>query len=354
MKNFAAALIAASFLFAGSEACACSTFCFDTSSGPIFGKNYDWSVEDGLLIVNKRGVTKQAITDDSPAKWTSRYGSVTFNQYGREFPCGGMNEAGLVVELMWLDEAEYPAPDDRTGLSVLQWIQYQMDNSATVGDLIDSDSRVRITRAGTAAIHFLVADSSGACAAIEFLGGKLVAHSGRTMPFRALTNSTYENSVAYSRRFRGSSDLPRTSRSLDRFVRAAHMSQTFVGDSYNGVLHAFGILSDVAQGEHTKWSIVYELTGRRIHFKTHAQGTERYIDFAALDFGCDTPVTMVDLNAPLGGDLSEHLVPYTRTANFDLIVTAFRETDFLSKVPRKSLETLSRYPESTTCPAGAD
>jgi choloylglycine hydrolase len=26
--------------------------------------------------------------------WTSRYGSITFNQYGREFPSGGINEKG--------------------------------------------------------------------------------------------------------------------------------------------------------------------------------------------------------------------------------------------------------------------
>ena len=34
----------------------------------------------------------------TPASWVSKYGSVTFNQYGRELPTGGMNEAGLVVE----------------------------------------------------------------------------------------------------------------------------------------------------------------------------------------------------------------------------------------------------------------
>jgi penicillin V acylase-like amidase (Ntn superfamily) len=43
----------------------------------------------------------------NPAKWVSRYGSVTFNQYGCENPTGGMNEAGLVVEQMWLDESAY-------------------------------------------------------------------------------------------------------------------------------------------------------------------------------------------------------------------------------------------------------
>jgi choloylglycine hydrolase len=71
----------------------CSTFCL-AGAGPVFGKNYDWDVADGLVIVNKRGVAKTAMTNDNPAKWTSKYGSVTFNQYGREMPCGGINEAG--------------------------------------------------------------------------------------------------------------------------------------------------------------------------------------------------------------------------------------------------------------------
>ena len=41
-----------------------------------------------------------------------KYGAIFFNQFGREFPMGGMNEAGLVVELMWLDETVFPSPDD--------------------------------------------------------------------------------------------------------------------------------------------------------------------------------------------------------------------------------------------------
>jgi choloylglycine hydrolase len=34
--------------------------------------------------------------DGKTISWISKYGSITFNQYGREFPTGGMNEKGLV------------------------------------------------------------------------------------------------------------------------------------------------------------------------------------------------------------------------------------------------------------------
>jgi len=71
---------------------ACTTFCYQDGGALVFGKNYDWNVEDGLVVVNKRGVVKTAMIERGPATWTSKYGSVTFNQYGREFPSGGINE----------------------------------------------------------------------------------------------------------------------------------------------------------------------------------------------------------------------------------------------------------------------
>ena len=82
--------------------------------------------------------------DGETISWVSKYGSITFNQYGKEFPTGGMNEKGLVVELMWLDETRYPEPDQRGVLNVLQWIQYQLDNSQTIDEVIASDKKIRI------------------------------------------------------------------------------------------------------------------------------------------------------------------------------------------------------------------
>src|ERR1051325_6901014 len=74
-----------------TNANACTTFCI----GSLFGKNYDWSIGNGFLIVNPANLEKSSVSKH-PAHWTSKFGSITFNQYGREFPHGGMNQAGLV------------------------------------------------------------------------------------------------------------------------------------------------------------------------------------------------------------------------------------------------------------------
>jgi hypothetical protein len=39
---------------------ACTTFCLRDDGRILFGKNYDWNVPDGLLVVNQRGMARTA------------------------------------------------------------------------------------------------------------------------------------------------------------------------------------------------------------------------------------------------------------------------------------------------------
>src|SRR5215213_2626818 len=92
-----------------------TTFLLSRNGQHVFGRNYDWVTGSGMVTVNFRGVKKTSFSPDGgkAVSWVSGYGSVTFNQFGKEFPHGGMNEKGLVVELMWLNETKYPNADDR-------------------------------------------------------------------------------------------------------------------------------------------------------------------------------------------------------------------------------------------------
>src|SRR5215510_11053809 len=158
----------------------CTTFCIKSRDRRLFGRNYDWDIGDGLIFVNKRGVAKTSEAEvPNPAKWVSRYGSVTFNQYGRENPTGGMNEAGLVVEELWLDETEYPGDKDLPVIDTQEWIQYELDTSATVEEAIAHARKVRID--SEVKVHFMISDRSGNAATIEFLKGSLVAHTGEEL-----------------------------------------------------------------------------------------------------------------------------------------------------------------------------
>jgi len=337
---------------------ACTTFCLRTGDDVLFGKNYDWSIGYGLVVTNKRGVAKTALLEgegDAPAAWVSKYGSVTFNQFGREAPSGGLNEAGMAIELMWLDGTRYPSRDARPAVGTLGWIQYQLDNYATVQEVLDHAGEIRISSA--VPIHYLVADKSGAAASVEFLDGKLTCHDGTSMPAAALTNDTYERSLAYARTFDGfGGHQPARGGqgSLDRFARAAAAMRAY--DPAKGtppVDYAFGVLADVAQGEYTKWSIVYDLTHLRAYFRTHDSREIRYVDLAAFDLSCATPVRVLDMNAQLSGDVSKRFEDYTYERNRALVERSFRHVDFLAATPAATLDAIARYPETFACARSA-
>ena len=80
-------------LFASIKASACSAFMCRAKNGVYFAKNFDWQYSHGYIIKNSKGVFKNGYNfkGEHTASWTSKYGSVTFNQIGKEFPFGGMN-----------------------------------------------------------------------------------------------------------------------------------------------------------------------------------------------------------------------------------------------------------------------
>ncbi len=329
-----------------SAVSACTTFCLERNGSVVFGKNYDFGIGSGMLVVNKRGVSKvsQAGAPDHPARWVSRYGSLTFNQFGREFPSGGMNEAGLVVELMWLDAARYPRPDSRPAVGVLEWIQYQLDNFATAAEVVANAERVRI--ASRTPLHYLVGDRAGGCASVEFLEGRLVAHTGAALPARALTNDTYDSSLAFlrERERSGARELPAGPGSLERFVRAATLLQAAERTPKAPALDAaFRILGSAANPSRTQWSIAYDLRNLRVHFRTRTNPKARTVALAAFDLSCRTPVQVSDVDAdPMFAD-------YSARANRASVEKAYRGVDFLRDTPSSELDAAAAHPDTTSC-----
>jgi len=318
----------------------------------VFGRNYDWMVGDGLVIINKRGVRKTARIRSSETSgrlyWTSKYSSATFNQYGREFPMGGMNEAGLVLESMMLDDTEYPSPDSRPGINILQWIQYHLDNFSTIEEVIAGQSQIRIIESEGPGCHFLICDRTGNCATIEFLGKKLVYHTKGRMPVKTLTNSIYTESIS----FWDNDKVPQYDkhRSVERFIRAANMVKNYEPKTIKTPIDfAFNILESVAHDSYTQWRIVYDLKNLRVYFRTLENQSVSYFSLKSFDFSCATPVKVLDVNTVLSGDVTDKFIDYTYQINRNLIREAFRKTFFLNHYPDPVLNMHANYPELTLC-----
>ncbi len=335
---------------------ACTTFFINKDGQMVFGRNYDWVTGNGMVCTNQKGLSKTSrkTNDGETISWVSRYGSITFNQYGKEFPTGGMNEQGLVVELMWLDGTRYPEPDQRPALGVLQWIQYQLDNCGSVKDIIATDKKIRIASKGTTPLHYLVADGAGNVATIEFIDGEMLVHEGKDLPFAVLTNNSYEESInqtAAAIKSSGGNVRSFTDNSIDRFATACNMVQRFQQTDLGVPVidYAFNILGKVAQGSHTKWSIVYDIGHKKIYFKTAEQPQQKSLSFSAVDFSCRASSKIWNMNQAVEGDISALLVPFSIDANRDLVEKSFEESASQFTVTEEVKRSTWEYPARISC-----
>ena len=328
---------------------ACTTFCLRKGSTAVFGKNYDFYFDDGFVLINKRGVAKAAspLSPGTPARWTSRYGSLTFNQFGREFPSGGMNEAGLAVELMWLDETLYSSPDRRPALGALEWIQYQLDNYGTIAEVTRNAGNLRVTSQGK--IHFLTCDKGGSCATVEFLDGKPVIHTGASLPAPALTNNTYDESLRFRDARRKEGQAVTGKGSLERFAQAADRVEAFSArGNADPVGYAFTMLDDLAQGSHTQWSIVYDLRAGRVHWRTRQNRAVRSAALSGFDLSCGAPVKVLDIQAGKG-EVASRFADYTPDVNRRLIDSTYQKVQVEIPIRPEEISAAIAQPARTTC-----
>lgn len=213
-----------------SHACSRAVY-FGLEGQTVTGRTMDWK-EDLLtnLWIFPRGMARDGGFKVNPLKWTSRYGSVVASIY--EGGTGdGMNEKGLVANLLYLAESEYPpASDTRPAVMISAWGQYVLDNFATVQEAVDEVGKeafrvvpVVAPNGAEGTVHLSISDPSGDSAIFEYVKGKLVIHHGRQ--YQVMTNSpVFEEQIALNRYWEqigGTVMLPGTNRAADRFARAS-------------------------------------------------------------------------------------------------------------------------------------
>lgn len=104
----------------------------------VTGRTMDWKEDpQSNIYLFPRGMEKRGGITDNSVMWTSKYGSVVTAGYDIGV-CDGMNEKGLVANLLFLTESSYHRPNDHRpvmGLSI--WTQYVLDNFATVDEAVN-------------------------------------------------------------------------------------------------------------------------------------------------------------------------------------------------------------------------
>ncbi len=103
----------------------------------LVGRNMDWYHRMPVNLWSvPQGMARDGMTGKNSLTWTSQYGSIlAVVPVTRQTAAAsdGMNEQGLAVNALWLGESDYGQRDEsRPGLSAALWVQYYLDNFATV------------------------------------------------------------------------------------------------------------------------------------------------------------------------------------------------------------------------------
>lgn len=219
-------------------AAACTRVLYVADDGTVLtGRSMDWE-EDMMsnIWAFPAGIARDGAAGPNSLHWVSKYGSVGVSGYEAGIP-DGMNERGLVANILYLAEAQYPKPvAGKPDLSISLWAQYALDNFATVDEAVTvlqaepfNLLAPTLPNGAAAAFHLSLSDATGDSAVLEYDNEKLVIHHGKQ--YTVMTNSpTYGEQLAlnaYWQGIGGLTFLPGTNRAADRFARASFLLVQF-------------------------------------------------------------------------------------------------------------------------------
>jgi penicillin V acylase-like amidase (Ntn superfamily) len=300
----------------------------------VTGRSMDWK-EDMLtnLWIFPRGLQRDGAVGESSLRWRSRYGSVVASVY-EGGTADGMNERGLVANLLYLVESEYPPADDpRPAVCISAWTQYVLDNFATVAEAVQELRRgafrvipVRAPNGAEGTVHLSISDPTGDSAIFEYVDGKLVIHHGRQ--YQVMTNSPiYDRQLAineYWNQIGGTVMLPGTNRAADRFARASfYINATQQSaDPREAVAAVFSVMRNVSVPRGistadqpnistTLWRTVSDQKNLVYYFEDTASPSLIWVKLKSVDFAEDTGVRKLQLHGkdPVGGEQTKFFRP---------------------------------------------
>lgn len=319
-RSFAATCVAVSVMasmLAAPVAQACTRFVYHGANGQIItARSMDWKVDVGTnLWVFPRGMARSGEAGPNSIQWTSRYGSVIASGYDVS-TTDGMNEAGLVANVLWLVESSYPKYDGKTpGLTIAAWAQYVLDNFATVPEAVDALAAQPFTvvtdsvpgEDRLATLHLSLSDANGDSAIIEYIDGKQVIHHSRD--YQVMTNSPiFEKQLAmneYWKQIGGTVMLPGTNRASDRFARASFYVNAIPKseDAVEAIASVFSVIRNVSVPfgittpdepniSSTRWRTVSDQKRKLYFFESALTPNIFWIDLTRLDFTKQTGKVM--------------------------------------------------------------
>ena len=212
----------------------CSRAYYEDGAGHFYtGRTMDWQEPTKAQVwAFPQGMKRDGGVGAGSLEWTSKWNSVVTSFYNVA-SVDGINEKGLVGSLLYLVETDYGSQKrgDQKKMSIGAWLQYVVDNFATVPEAVAAlqtdDINIispTLPSGESASGHLAISDAANGSAILEYIAGRLIIHHGSQ--YKVMTNSPpYDQQLAltaYWQEIGGSTFLPGTHRAADRFARLSY------------------------------------------------------------------------------------------------------------------------------------
>ena len=305
------------------ESNACTRVVYKGPNNTVLtGRTMDFSLEiHANHWIFPRGVKRNGVVGKNSIEWVSKYGSLAVSSWDIA-TTDGMNEKGLVANLLWLVESEYPAFDkegNKKGMAISLWAQYVLDNFATVAEAVGALEKEAFAVVsdfipGTdkfTTVHLSISDATGDNAILEYINGKLVIHHDPS--YIVMTNDpAYEKQLAiakYWENIPGKTFLPGSVTAPDRFVRAKFFINSIpqTDNTRIAVAGVFSVIRNVSVPygfeidgfpnlSTTRWRVVADQKNLVYYFETALTPNTFWVDLKKIDFSEKASVRKLDLS----------------------------------------------------------
>jgi len=339
--------IALMIIFIGyiPESQACTRVVYKGPNNTVLtGRTMDFSLEiPANQWIFPRGIERNGEVGKNSIKWTSKYGSLAVSSWDIS-TTDGMNEKGLVANMLWLVESEYPEfnkEGNKKGMAISLWAQYVLDNFANVAEAVEALQKESFAIVsdfipGTdkfTTVHLSISDATGDNAIFEYIKGKLIIHHDPS--YVVMTNDpTYDQQLAiakYWQKIPGKTFLPGSVTAADRFARASFFIDAIpqTDNTRVAVASVFSVIRNCSvpygfeiEGypnlSTTRWRAVADQKNLVYYFETALTPNTFWVDLKKIDFSEGASVRKLDLsnNKTFSGESS---VEFQNTKPFKFI-----------------------------------
>jgi choloylglycine hydrolase len=292
-------------------------------SGPYVPYGY-------VAIPRGEEIVSYTPTGQNGLKFKAKYGVVGIAPQQKEFIIEGLNETGLSAGLFYFPKygkyAPYRDEENCRTLADLQFVSWALSQFASIDQLKEALKGVTVVSVSvggdSSTVHWRIGDKTGRQVVLEFINGNDVFYDN---PIGVLTNGPefswhLTNLNNYVNLYPGAANdakwgnmtlspisaasgalgLPSDMTSPSRFVRIAYFKATApqLESTWKTVLQSFHILNnfDIPIGvEHpvgqapdvpsaTPCTVVSDLSGQKLYYRTTYNGNIRFIDLNTIDF----------------------------------------------------------------------